>query len=160
MFARLLIQYGDGNCKKGYSGPPVCNSNATRWWSFVTPLAVKYKLKDRFQRFQRTAKFVGSSLGLKQGSPLTSVLNKFPELDACSPLGALSLFEDMPIWKRTLRIYKTLEITFLNGGKDLYPRRQCDISVRLSQLNVFFIPFTTQLNRASKKTTTVLTSHV
>ena len=124
------------------STPPVCNSNATRSLFFVTPLAVKLdKLEDRFQRFHRTAKFVGLSLGLKQGSPLASVLNKLSELGAYSPLNALSLFDEMSISKKTLRIYKTLEITFPNGDKDLYPRRQCNLPVRLSQHNVF----TTQL---------------
>ena len=126
------------------STPPVCNSNATRSLFFVTPLAVKLdKLEDRFQSFHRTAKFVGLSLGLKQGSPLASVLNKLSELGAYSPLNALSFFDDMSISKKTLRIYKTLdlEITFPNGDKDLYPRRQCNLPVRLSQHNVF----TTQL---------------
>ena len=116
----------------------VCNSNATRWLSFVTPLAVKYKLKDRFQRFHRTAKFVGSSLGLKQGSPLTSVFNKLPELNACSPLDALSLFDDMTISKRTLLINKTLKITFPNGGKNLYPRHQCNIPVQFTTQRIIY----------------------
>ena len=99
------------------SAPPECNSNATRWWSFVTPLAVKYDLKHRFHR---TAKFVGSSLRLKQGSPLASVLNKFAELGAYSPLDALSLFYDMSIFKRTLCIYKTVEIHFPTVTKTFF----------------------------------------
>ena len=98
-------------------------------------MAVKYKLKDRFLRLHRTTKFGGSSLGLKQGSPLTSVL---PELYACSSLDALSLFDDMTISKRTLCIYKTLEITFPNGGKNLYPRRQCNIPVRFATQRILY----------------------
>ena len=141
------------------SAPPVCNSlsNATHWLSFVTPFAVKYKLKDRFQCFHCTTKFVGSSVGLKQGSPLTSVINKLPEVDACSPLDELSWFDDLTISKRMLRIYKTLKITFPNGDKNLYPRRQCNIPVWLSTQRVLLA---LDLNKPQNKTNDLSTSHV
>ena len=139
------------------SAPPKCNSHATRWWSFVTPLAVKYDLKHRFHC---TAKFERSSLRLKQGSSLASVLNKLAELGAYSPLDALSLFYDMSIFKRTLCIYKTVEITFLNGDKDLFPRRQCNIPVWFSKHDLFYISFTNRLNQSHLKRQRSFTGYV